>query len=321
MKTPSFRSSLTAELESFIRFKRMEGYDYTSRALRLERFDRFLVRQGHAGAVLTRDTVEAYIRSTIRLTPGSRHADLSVVRVFSRYLQGLRPQSHVLDGYGFRVPCQVRFHLYSSGELAALLKAARALPAAGSPRGPCLQLLIGLLYATGLRISEALALNLADVDTDRGRLLVRRGKFGKSRYVPLHATTVERLQAWFAIRSRYARHDSGEPLFIGRHARRLSRSLAESRFRRLLLACGIRDREGRTPRLHDLRHSYASECLRRWQAQGLDLNVWLPVLATAMGHVGLRSTQVYLHTVPAQLHNAISRLHQHLFDRATGVQP
>jgi len=321
MKRLHFHSSLGPALEDFIRFKRLQGFDYTSRALRLARFDRFLRHQGHTLPVLTREAGDAYIHSTAHLTPLGRHGELSAVRTFSKYLQTQQPESWVLAAYGFHVPRLVRFHLYSPGELAALLKTAQEQLPAGSPQGPCMHLLIGLLYTTGLRISEAVALNLTDMMPEQGRLLVRKGKFGKSRYVPLHPSTAERIQAWREIRVRHVRHDAGEPLFIGSRGQRLSRSRAEALFRRLILRCGIRDCRARLPRLHDLRHSYASECLRRWQAQGHDLNALLPVLSTVMGHVGLRSTQVYLHMLPAQLHAAMNRLHHHLFDRIPGARP
>jgi len=140
--------------------------------------------------MLSPEIVRLYLDSKNALTPLGRHGDLSAVRTFSKYLQARQADSFVLHDYGFRVQYRPRFYLYTRAEIVTLLGAARRLKHADPTRPFCLHLLIGLLYTTGLRLSEALALNDADLDLNRARLLVRKGKFGKDRYVALHPTTV-----------------------------------------------------------------------------------------------------------------------------------
>lgn len=311
---PTFRSSLAEALHDVVLFKRLQGFDYTSRAGRLARFDAFLCRQHYRRPVLSADIVRLYIDSKNDLTPLGRHGDLSALRVFSKYLQARRAGSFVLHDYGFRVQYRPRFYLYRPDEIAALLHAARHLKSADPTRPFCLYLLIGLLYTTGLRISEALSLNDADLDLDLARLRVRRGKFGKDRYVPLHPTTVAALQKWLRRRGRYTGSGGATPVFCSSGGRRRGRRHIECIFRRLVRECRIGVHAPAAPRLHDLRHTYACNCLQHWQQQGADLQAMLPILATVMGHVNVRSTQLYLHTTAAQLHQAARNFHSFVFN-------
>jgi integrase len=311
---PTFRSSLAEAMRNFVRFRQMEGFEYSSRAGRLARFDAFLCAEHYRRPVLSPDIVRLYIDSKDALTPLGRHGDLSAVRTFSRYLQARQADSFVLHDYGFRVQYRPRFYLYTRAELEALLRAALLLRSTDPTRPFCMHLLIGLMYTTGLRISEALALDDADLDLSRTRLLVRKGKFGKDRYVALQPTTVAQVRQWLKRRDRFVGSGPAAPVFINLRGGRLHRSQAEETFRRLVQSCHIGDPGKAPPRLHDLRHTYATDCLRLWQEQGDDLQTLLPVLSTALGHVNLRSTQVYLHTTAAQLQEAAKAFHDLAFN-------
>ena len=314
MNLPDFRSSLAGALRDFVLFKRLQGFEYTSRAGRLARFDSFLCRRQYTAPILSPEIVRLFIDNRSTLTPLGRHGDISAVRTFSRYLHAFQPDSFVLRDPGCRVPYRPRFHLYSRAEIRALLHAALHLKSADPARPFCMHLLIGLLYTTGLRISEAVALQDADLELDQTRLLVRRGKFGKCRYIPLHPTTIPYLRRWLKRRDRYVDRGPATPLFINRRGGRLSRASCEEEFRRLRQSCHPGDPAATAPRLHDLRHTYASDCLRRWQEQGADLQTLLPVLATVLGHVNLGATQIYLHTTAANLHQAAHSFHDFVFN-------
>jgi site-specific recombinase XerD len=311
---PTFRSSLAEALHDFVLFKRLQGFEYTSRAGRLVRFDAFLCAQHYRRPVLSADIVRLYVGSKNDLTPLGRHGDLSALRVFSKYLQARRGDSFVLHDYGFRVQYRPRFYLYRPDDIAALLRATRRLKSADPTRPFRMHLLIGLLYVTGLRISEALSLNDADLDLNQARLRVRKGKFGKDRYVPLHPTSIVQLRQWLQRRDRYAGRSAVTPVFCNAGGRRLGRRHVERVFRRLVRECRIGVHAPAAPRLHDLRHTYACNCLQHWQQQGADLQAMLPILATVMGHVNVRSTQIYLHTTAAQLHQAARNFHSFVFN-------
>jgi integrase len=154
-----------------------------------------------------------------------------------------------------------------------------------------------VLLMTGLRRCELLALRDEDVDIEAGILTIRRGKFGKSRFVPIAADLTGRLRAYREALSRATTAPRPtSPFFPGRQGQPLACTTLYRAFRRALTLAGIKHAgRGEGPRLHDLRHAFAVFRLLRWYETGADVRVKLPLLATYLGHVGLTSTQVYLH--------------------------
>jgi integrase len=152
-----------------------------------------------------------------------------------------------------------------------------------------------LLYSTGLRCGEAFALNLSDVDLDQHLLFICRGKFGKSRWVPIAASTSAALQRYLKERIRFAPATPERPFFVTGRGRRLYHTNVDLAFRRALNRSGLRGGKGCPgPRLHHLRHTFACTRLLAWYRQGKDVQSLLPILATYLGHVKFTSTQVYL---------------------------
>jgi len=291
-------------MANFVTFKRMQGYTYISDARCLGYFDTFLVTEHYRLEVLTRQIVERYIESTAHLKPQTRIGKLAVVRGFTFYLNTIYPQSHVLREYPFRVQRTIRFYLYSPTDIAALLREIARPGLTRTMHPECLHLLVGLLYTTGLRINEALSLTMANVDLHNRTLFIRKGKFSKDRYVIIHDTTIERLCRWLRVRSEYASEASSTPLLVNVRGQRLLDCNVRRAFQRCIRAYGIGAHAAAPPRLHDLRHTYACNCLMRWRHQGLDVNTLLPILSTALGHVSIHDTQVYLHIIPTDLHDA-----------------
>jgi integrase len=152
--------------------------------------------------------------------------------------------------------------------------------------------LFRLLYATGMRISEALDLQLRDVDTARGTIEVREGKNRESRVLPVTRRLAASLEGYIA-----AAHPDPEPshcLFhTGDPARPADQSTIYNRLRRYLADADIPHFPG-GPHIHSLRHGFAVQNLRRWARGGADLVVMLPYLSAYMGHADLRGTQYYL---------------------------
>ncbi len=309
----SFHSVLAEQMQQFVAFKRMQGYDYTNQARTLSYFDRFLLHE--CGSVqascLDLGVLQDYVATTAHLEGFSRRTRLSSLREFSRYLHARDAQSAILsrDIVPRRKPT-VRFYRIEPEQVADLMAAtATALPSNRiQPRA--LRMLIGLLYCTGLRIREALNLTLGDIDEERSILYVAKGKFGKSRLVPVNSSTLAALDRYRSFRRRYAGTGRSSALFIGAYDKALSYCQAYDGFQRLCRHCGLNGKP--LPRLHDLRHNYACRRLALWREEGKDINAMLPVLATAMGHVNIFHTQIYLHIEPSELHDAAARLHIHL---------
>jgi integrase/recombinase XerD len=237
---------------------------------------------------------------------------LSIVRVFSRFLHAVDPHSTVLEYIPVKRSSLPRFYLYSQTDLNALLNAALQLRPATSLRPHCFYMLIGLMVVTGLRIGEALSLDLRDLDLDHKRLFVRKGKFGKELYVVIHSSTVEQLKAYLKIRRRYGSDTPSSALFLDHASRRLCYNTARDTFATLRCTAQVGNAAIKPPRWHDLRHTYACNCLQKWRREGTDVNAKLPLLATAMGHTKIEHTQIYLHITLQQLRDASERLRDHL---------
>jgi len=152
--------------------------------------------------------------------------------------------------------------------------------------------LFRVLYGAGLRVSEALSLTLADVDTHGGTLRIRDSKNGESRTVPVTGRLTATLEGYIA--AAHPSPESSDYVFYSvAVGRPISQSTVYVRFRGYLADAGIPHFTG-GPHPHSLRHGFAVANLRRWAADGTDLAVMLPYLACYMGHADLRGTQYYL---------------------------
>ena len=191
-----------------------------------------------------------------------------------------------------------------------LLKAAAALPdnPRATGRGPTYHAIFALCYGLGLRAGEACGLHLDDVDTDRQLLIVRGGKFGKSRLVPFGPRIGELLTLQLGHRREHDGAGKDAPLFTFDGRRCVNRGSASQTFRHLAAELVFPVPEGTTaPHLHCLRHSFAVGCLLRWYREGVDPSTRLFRLSTFMGHVDPSSTAVYLTITPELLTEASGR--------------
>lgn len=206
-------------------------------------------------------------------------------------------------------------YIYSRKEISVLLALARRpYPRQSRVEPHVIHALLLLLYAAGLRISEALALTLADVDVLNDQLIVRDTKFYKSRCIPVCADLKPALLEYLRRRARDHGDDPSSPCFPFKSGRPLTRACAEQRFRRLCARAGIHRPGGPRvqPRLHDLRHSAAVHRVLAWYRRGKDIQRLLPRLATFLGHVNLTSTQRYLTLTPELMDEASHRFERHV---------
>jgi integrase/recombinase XerD len=205
-------------------------------------------------------------------------------------------------------------HIYSHDELQRLLDAT-----AGCENPRCklqpytCRMLILLLYAAGLRISEALSLRLTHVDLTSGVLTIRESKFYKTRLVPMSPALTGALGEYVAQRAKDHPTSLDTVLFLTRTGTPVARHTAENVFSRLRVRAGVLRHDGGRyqPRLHDLRHAFAVHRLVSWYRQGADVQRLLPQLATYLGHVHIAATQRYLTLTPELLHEASQRFERY----------
>lgn len=291
-----FTSSLASRMSDFCEFKRAQNYDYRSQSDILLCFDKFLVQQKYGQGILTLPIVTQYVEFLSDYSPISRYNRLCMISAFSRYLQVFEPTSYVLSEIPIKKPMCSRYYIFSDEDIQALLHACSLLTPQDSLKPHTYKTLFGLLYCTGLRINEALSLTLGDVSLERSRLFVRKGKFGKDRWVFLSTSTVHALRQYSILRHQRFPDKQDAPFFINRYGKKVNYKTVGKTFRALRNTCKLGNSHPDTiVRIHDLRHTYATKCLLKWYQSGDDVNVKLPLLATAMGHVRISSTQIYLH--------------------------
>lgn len=196
--------------------------------------------------------------------------------------------------------------LFDVAQARQLLQAAAALPdnSRATSRGPTYHGIFALCYGLGLRAGEACGLRLGDVNADRQLLVVRGGKFGKSRLVP-HGPRIGELLARQVERRGGSEDD---PLFSFDGRRGVNPCSASQTFHRLIAELDFLIPDGVSPpRLHSLRHSFAVGCLLRWYREGVNPSTRLYQLSRFMGHVDPASTAVYLTITPQLLAEANQR--------------
>jgi integrase len=279
----------------------------------LRYLDRFLGSELKPGQPLSRDMVQRWNESMSSLNPNTRINRLSVLRQFCRYLSLFDPRTCLV--YRSYLPRRTRPapYIYTRGEVRQIMAAARRLGPPGSLRPVVVSTLIGLLYATGLRIGEALNLTLSDVDLRRRVIEVREGKFGKSRYVPLSPSTTRHLRAYLERRRKAGFSTAATaPVFLNVLGTRHGHPGFVTVFLEILRGLGLRGPKGqRGPRIHDLRHAFSVERLLTWYRQGVPLGAKLPLLSTYLGHSTVTGTEVYLHATAQLLQGASRRFHDH----------
>jgi integrase len=292
--------AMTARVEEFIALRRGLGYRSPTQERSLRAFGRHLDHEGHQGPIPLESSLN-WATSTASIDPCNPARRLTMVRGFLRHLAAMDGATEVPDpgslgSTGHRKPP----HIYSEAEIGDLLQAAAGLAPAEGLRPHCYVALFGLIACTGLRISEALALKVGDVDLNEAVLTVRAGKRGRTRLVPLHPSAVPALADYAAEREqRHGPPDAGEAFFRTDRSHQISDSAAHHAFSvlRRQLAWTATGRT-RAPRVHDLRHTMVVRRIQTWHAEGVNVDANIAVLATYLGHVEVRDLYWYLSAVP-----------------------
>ena len=306
--------NLGAVVERFVGHKRALGRKYRSEEHELRLMVRFAEKRGIGQLEeLTPAFLEDFLASRPRHRPRSFNHLLGVVRCLLDWaiINELLTASPLRTSRRRATAARVPF-LFDAIQARRLLAAASALPdnSRAVQRGATYRVIFALCYGLGLRAGEACGLRLGDVNTDQSLLVVRGGKFGKSRLVP-HGPRIAQLVGEQVERRRAGRalaDTAQEPLFSFDGRRCIHPCTASQVFHRLVATLDLTIPDGVSPpRLHDLRHSFAVGCLLRWYREGLEPSSRLHQLSTFMGHVAPSSTAVYLTITPGLLNEANRR--------------
>ena len=273
-------------IEAYLALRRATGFAMLNAEYLLKSFAAFATERGQTH-VHVQTAIDWAARGP---SVAQRDARLKAVCRFVRHVRvedarhELPPVDHFGDRKTRRSP-----HIYSAAEIDRLIEAALRLRPKGGLRSLTYATLIALLSVTGLRISEALKLTVADVTRDG--LLIRETKFRKTRLAPLHDTAGAGLQRYLARRRP---HSEADPVFVDARGLPLRYIAVKETFDRLVDRAGIAPAARRRPRLHDLRHTFAVRALQGSPADRSRSGAHMAALATYMGHVNIYATYWYL---------------------------
>jgi len=282
---------LTTHVERYLALRRTLGYKLRNPSTNLRSFARFADAKGDTHV----RSSTAVVWATEASSPYRRHIRLRDVALLARFLRAEDP-AHEIPANTFHAPRRRPLpYIYTPEEIVRLIGAASRLRAFYPLRKLVFATMIGLIAATGLRISEALDLQLDDILPD-GVLRIRRTKFGKSRLVPLHPTAVNALDSYLKERRRMAVTDNH--VFLSAANRRIAASTVGCTFGRMRRLAGIAPERTRPPRIHDLRHTFATRALQQCPTQRETVARHFVALATYLGHTDIAHTYWYLEATP-----------------------
>lgn len=289
------------QVETYLRHFRALGLRYRGVEHVLSVLGRHLTASGAPD--LSQADYERWCHSRAHLHSNSRRKAEQIVRRFCLYRLRSEPDTFVPAADALSRPRPyVRPIIVEPAQVAAMLAAAdRLAPTRSSPLLPAVsRVATVLLYTCGLRSGELRRLHVEDVEDNGAVLHIRESKFHKSRLVPLSDSARDEVRQYLKQRATFTAATG--PFICHRHSRGVRPYSApgfQGLIGRLIAAAQVRDAEGRVPRIHDLRHSFAVQSLIRAYRSAGDPQALLPKLALYLGHVSIESTVHYLRLVPA----------------------
>jgi len=313
-------TTLRQAVQEYVRMRRNLGFKLHEAGKGLLGFVSFM--EQHRASYITQALALAWAQQPLHAQPAHWTQRLSFVRGFARYRSATDPRTQIpAQGLLPFRPKRARPYLYSDAEIQSLLSTALKIPyryERGRLRPWVYHCLLGLLSVSGLRVGEARNLELQDVDLKTAVLTIRSAKFGKTRLVPLHHSTCRVLTEYIRRRNRHWRQRAvSSYLFVSSSGHRLDGADIRRTFYALSRQIGLRGpSDSHGPRLHDLRHRFATNTLVRWYRSNQDPERKLPLLSAYLGHVHVADTQWYLSGSPELMREAMHRLEHRWEDRS-----
>jgi integrase/recombinase XerD len=303
-------NTLTEAIHDYVGMRQSLGFKLVQVERCLKDFAAFM--DTHGVSRVTSELALQWAVQPVGVQPATWAKRLTAVRGFARYRSAMDARTEIPErGLLPNRSRRAKPYLYTEDEIANLLAAARALKSDNGLRGHTYYCLFGLLAVTGLRISEVLGLQRQDVNLQQGLLTIRGAKFGKSRLVPLYHSTRGVLEQYAKHRDAEFDHPVATHFLLSERGKALPASTVRETFRQLSARIGLRGSKDRTgPRLHDLRHRFATETLLRWYRSGEDIERRLPALSAFLGHSRISDTYWYISASPELMGEAARRLEQ-----------
>jgi integrase/recombinase XerD len=289
-----FNSVFADDIMGFISEKQALGYKYAKGTSQLKLFDEYVCNCSVSTTILTKEIVLEWTKRSPYESKSTQQGRISTMRGLAGYMNRLGKLAYI---YPRRTDSIERYsytpYIFSPVEIAAIFRASDNYSVSNtSPhRHLILPMIIRMLYCCGLRLSEATHLNAKNVDLKEGTLYIKGTKFGKERLIPMSDNLTKRCRNYSKQVLNCKANDTY--FFPSPYGGHYENSTIYGHFRKIIWEAGI-SHTGKGPRLHDLRHTFAVHCLKKWVLNGKDLTNCLPYLSVYLGHEDLRGTQHYL---------------------------
>lgn len=292
-----------------VSLKQAVGYKYESEAIHLFRFSEFTAKKYPQATTLTKEIVLDWCGKKSYEAQGNQCSRASIIRQLAKYMANIGMQVFVLPKGYYPTEQQYIPYIYTEDELKAFFSETDNCHVVSEC--PCRHLIMPIfyrmLYSCGLRCSEARLLKVEDVDLCAGVLTIYHAKNDNDRLVPMSEVLTKRCQDYFNKVHLFSKES--DYFFPGINGKAMTVTNVYHNFRRFLWKAGIsHGGRGKGPRVHDFRHAFACHCLKKWVLEDKDLNVYLPVLKTYMGHNSFEETAYYLRMTADIYPNIIMKL-------------
>jgi site-specific recombinase XerD len=279
-------------IEQLITLKRLLGFKYATEEYFFGLFDKFTVSREEKSVGITKELAEAWCKPDPNESTSSRLKKIACINQLTSFLTKQGIHSYVMRGLSYTYSfCP---YIFSRQEMEAIFSACDNLKLCSGLKSVIFSIpaLVRLLYGTGLRIGEALALKNADVNLNENYLIVRDSKNGQERMIPISHSLSEVCSEYVANRNKIPVAKS-DRFFISLAGKKCEIEDVRRWFTKVLAEANIR-RSATGPRLHDLRHTFCVHSLAMMAEAGADLYCSLPILSRYIGHLSLQSTNAYV---------------------------
>jgi integrase/recombinase XerD len=292
----NYNSVYGKRIEEFIEMKRALGYKFVTPQIILSLLDDFAVHQKENSYAITKAFADKWSKKRSNESESYRYTRISILAQFSKYLcdnkiKSFIPKLPPYPGNTF-IP-----YIYTPSDIEAILKASTELRIKQRVMNSgimCMPTLIRILYATGIRINEALSLKDENINTEYQYLKVRDSKNGKERIIPISKSLADVCKQYRHYRNKLPLPQQAAYFFTRLNGKKCSYLPVIALFKECLKRAAIQCADKGLPRIHDLRHTFAVTSLADMASAGIDLYASLPILSNYLGHQSIGSTNHYV---------------------------
>ena len=315
-----FNSPFKSDIQKFLDLKHSLGYKYALEEILLSQFDKMCIFKYSKEKVLTRIIAMDWATARKNESNSSLGNRIVTIREFAKYLNNTGKYAFVIPTTYIPKKKKYQSYIYTNYELQKIFDII------DNKKFNCrykncyivYPVLFRILYCCGLRISEALHLKVKDVDLQNGIIYVYESKNNTDRLVPISEELKNICTEYF--NKLHLSSDKNDFFFFTKDSQtQIGQSAIHTSFRKILALAGIEKSKLNNPRIHDFRHTFAINCLKKFISENKDLNAYLPILKTYMGHSKFKSTEYYLKLTNDMFPDILLRFNSYIEDAIPNI--